>query len=295
MATMENTRGTNSSRFVFDFLLAGTGKTLLHTFLLIVGFVYIFPFIWMVGTSLKTPSEFFNLGIQVFPAGEWQWDNFRVAWEEANFSQYFLNTVFLAVTNTTTVLFLTSMAAFALSRLNIPGKKYILGAITVTFFLPQGYTILPVFQIVKGLGMLNTLWAVVLVMTAGSQIFNTFLFYGYMRTIPHEIEEAAIIDGASVLQRYFYVVLPMVRPMMATVGLFVFMNSWNAFFTPLVFTIARPELRTLSVGMYAFIGQMSRDWTMLCAGATISILPIIVVYVFLQRHFEEAFAGAVKN
>ena len=187
------------------------------------------------------------------------------------------------------------MAAFSLSRLKAPGHRWVIGIIGLTFFMPAGYTILPTFEIIKSMGMLNSLGAVVLVMTAGGMAFNTILFYGYLRTIPHEIEEAAIIDGATVWQRYRHIVLPMTMPMVATVGLFTFMNSWNEFFIPLVFTLAKPELRTLAVGMYSFIGDTSRDWTLLCMGATISILPVIVVYVFLQRHFTEAFAGAVKS
>jgi ABC-type glycerol-3-phosphate transport system permease component len=294
MATMTRAR-TSSAQFIFEPLLTKSGLVLLSLFLFVLGIIYIYPFIWMVGTSFKTPAEFFSLGASVLPQGPAQWQNFVTAWDKANFGRYLVNTVIISTTTTVLIIFLTSMAAYSLSRLPLPGKKYILFGIAALFFLPKGYTILPTFRIVQGLGLLNTLWAVILVSTAAGMLFNTFLFYGYMRSIPHELEEAAIIDGANGWQRYLRVILPMSMPMIATVGLFTFMNTWNDFFTPMVFTFSRPDLRTLAVGMFAFQGETSREWTLLCAGATISIIPIIIVFIFLQRHFVDAFAGAVKN
>jgi raffinose/stachyose/melibiose transport system permease protein len=285
---------SRTSEFIFAPFVGGTGKIILHVILIGIGLVYIFPFIWMVGSALKTNNEFFLLGMNPFPSVP-QWDNFLKAWNGANFSRYFLNTVITSVSVTFFVLWFASMAAYSLSRLFVPGKKFILVGLGVLFFLPAGYTIIPVVEIVKTLGLMNSLAAIIVTGTAGGMLFNTFLLVGYMRTIPAELEEAAVIDGANVWQRYRHVVLPLAKPMLATVGLFTFMSNWNSFFGPLVFTLGRPELRTLAVGMYAFQGQNSRDWVLMCMGATISILPIIVVYVVLQRYFIEAFAGAVKN
>jgi raffinose/stachyose/melibiose transport system permease protein len=281
--------------FMFEGLLSGAGKTLLHIVLLGIGVIYLYPFIWMVGSSLKTDREFFSLELQPFPAGDYQWSSFGAAWEKANFSQYFLNTVLYSVSTTILVLLITSLAAYSLSRLRVPGYKLVIGLLGLTFFMPQGYTIIPVFRIVRDLGLLNTYGAVILVSTAGGMVLNTLLFYGYFRSIPTEIEEAAVIDGASIPQRYLRIVLPMSSPILATVGLFTFMNTWNDFFTPLIFTLAKPELRTLSVGMFNFVGQSSREWTLMCAAATISIVPVILIFILLQRYFVEAFMGAVKS
>jgi ABC-type glycerol-3-phosphate transport system permease component len=281
--------------FVFAPLLSGFGKYVLYIGLTVIGLIYVFPFIWMLGSAFKTNQEFFALGINPFPAGEWQWGNFRAAWETAQFGRYFLNTVVISVTTTFLVLWFTSMAGYALGRLRVPGKRVLLVALGALFFLPAGYTIIPVLEIVRALGLLNTLAAVIVTGTAGGMLYNTFLFTGYMRSIPHELEEAAIIDGANLWQRYLFVILPLARPMIATLGLFSFMSNWNAFYGPLVMTLGRPELRTLAVGMYAFQGQNSRDWVLMCMGATISIIPIILIFIFLQRYFIDAFAGAVKN
>jgi raffinose/stachyose/melibiose transport system permease protein len=283
-----------STDFMFAPLLSGSGKLLLHLALLAIGLAYIFPFIWMAGSALKTNSEFFSAGINPFPAAP-QWNNFLIAWNEASFSRYMFNTVFTTVVTTLLVIWFTSMAGYALGKLHMPGKKYLLVAIGVLFFLPAGYTIIPVIEIVRTLGLMNTYWAVIITATAGGMLFNTFLFTGYMRTIPNELEEAAVIDGATLWQRYLFIILPLARPMVATVGLFTFMSNWNSFFGPLVFTLGAPELRTLAVGMFAFVGATSRDWPLLCMGATISIVPIVAVYIFLQRYFIEAFAGAVKS
>lgn len=282
------------SEFLFAPLLSGWPKLLLHAALMIIGLAYVFPFIWMAGSALKTQGEFFTAGLNPFPALP-QWQNYRLAWEGAQFSRYFVNTAVTTVTTTLLVIWLTSMAGYALGRLRMVGKRYVLIGIGLLFFLPAGYTIIPVIEIVRTLGLMNTLGAIIVTSTAGGMLFNTFLFTGYMRTIPGELEEAAILDGATLWQRYLRVALPLARPMIATVGLFTFMSNWNSFFGPLVFTLGKPELRTLAVGMYAFQGQTSRDWPLLCMGATISVLPILTLYVLLQKYFIEAFAGAVKS
>jgi raffinose/stachyose/melibiose transport system permease protein len=284
----------NTNTSIVTWLLSRWGKLLLHLALIGIGVLYIFPFIWMAGSAFKSQGEFFTAGVNPFPLVP-QWQNFLLAWNGANFSRYFFNTVLTTSVTTFLVIWLTSMSGYALGRLRMPGRKYLLIGIGILFFLPAGYTIIPVIEIVKALGLMNTYWAIILTATSGGMLFNTFLFIGYMRTMPGELEEAAVIDGASLWQRYLFVALPLARPMVATVTLFTFMTNWNSFFGPLVFTLGAPELRTLAVGLFAFQGQTSRDWPLLCMGATISVTPIIVIFFFLQKHFITAFAGAVKS
>lgn len=293
MAAQTNTRqGMTRTINLFGVQLP---EIMIHVVLLGLGFLYVYPFIWMVGSSLKSPAGFFTQGINALPDIEPQWQNFERAWVQANFGLYLQNTVMIAVATTFFSLLFSSITAYTLARLRIPGKSIVVGLIGITFLLPRGYTILPIFEIVQKLGLLDTIWSVVLVLTTGNMLFATFLFYGFMRTIPLELEEAAIIDGASVWQRYLYVIAPLAKPMFGTVGLFIFVGAWNEFFLALVFTLGNPDLRTLAVGMYSFVGTNSRDWTLICAAATISLIPIITVFVILQRYFVEAFAGAVKS
>jgi raffinose/stachyose/melibiose transport system permease protein len=269
------------------------GMIVTHVVLMVVGFFYIYPFLWMLGGSLKSLNGFFTQGLSIIPDA-WRWQNYVDAWTVANFGTYFQNTVFITFFVVVLTNIFSSMAAFVLARTQIPGKKIYLAIIAITFLLPRGYTILPVFEVILGLGLNNTLWAVILVDTAGGLIYFTFLYLGFMSTMNREIEEAAVIDGASFPRLYWNIAMPLAAPMIATVTLFAFRGTWNDFFTPLVFTLGRPELRTLAVGMFAFVGENSSDWTLMCAAASITILPMIVVFVLLQRYFIEGIAGAVK-
>ncbi len=268
-------------------------KLITHFILLIIGFFYVFPFLWMIAGSLKTQGGFFSEGLSLFPK-DWHWGNYAEAWTIAKFSTYFANTLFITVCVVILTNLFSSMAAFALARTQVPGKKLIMGIIVVTFLLPKGYTILPVFEVILKIGLNNTLWAVIIVNTAGGLIFNTFLYMGYFNTLHRELEEAARVDGASFPRIYWNIIMPLSGPMIATVSLLSFIGNWNDFFTPLVFTLGNPELRTLAVGMFAFVSEHSTDWSLMCAGAAITIVPIIIIFLFLQRYFIEGLAGAVK-
>jgi len=272
----------------------GLGRIAVHVILIGLGFLYMYPFLWVLAGSFKTPGEFFSSGLSLIPR-QLNLKNYVYAWNAGNFSTYFLNTVVVAVGVTLLVILFSSMAGYVLSKTSFPGKKVVLGAMLALMFLPAGYTIIPTFELVQRLGLLNTLWSVILVQTAGGLVFNTFLFMGYFATIGKEIEEAALVDGANLPTTYWHVMLPMAKPMVATVGLFQFMQNWNSFWIPLVFTVGNPSLRTLAVGLYSFVGENSTGWTYVSAGAVISIVPIMVVFFFLQRYFIEAVAGAIKG
>jgi ABC-type glycerol-3-phosphate transport system permease component len=260
----------------------------------VIGFFWVYPFLWALAGSLKSQAGFIEEGLGIVPR-ELNWGNYLNAWAGANFGTYFVNTVLITASTVVFTLLFTSMAGFALGRTSFPGKRVLLVIIVVTLFLPRGYTIVPVYDVVQHLGLLNTLGSVIVVQVAAGMVFNTFLFMGYFTTIAKEVEEAARVDGATFNQTFWHVMLPLARPMLATVGLFTFINSWNDFLTPLVFTLGQPGLRTMAVGLYAFISQTSTDWTSLCAGSVISLAPIILIFVLAQRHIVDAIAGAVKG
>lgn len=270
------------------------GRLALHLVLLAGGAVWVYPFVWALGSSLKTPEDFLDSGVALIP-DEARWENYLEAWQGASFGRYFVNSLIVTGFTVALTLLLTSMAGFALARTRFPGRRLIVGALVVTFFLPHGYTIIPIFDLIRGLGLLNSLWAIILVQTAGGMVFNTILFMGYFATIGRDVEEAARVDGASFNQVFWYVMLPLSTPMLATLGLFTFMRSWNDFFTPLVFTLGQPELRTLPVGLYAFQSQTSTEWSLLTAGTVITLIPVMLVFVFVQRRIVDVVAGAVKG
>ena len=274
--------------------LRPTPRLLVHLVLIGLGFVYMYPFLWVLASSLKSPGEFFTSGLSLKPA-VLRWENYAYAWTAGHFGTYFLNTIVVTLSVTVLVIMVSSMAGYVLARTSVPGKKLVLGGMFALMFLPGGYTIIPTFELVQRLGILNTLWSIIFVQSAGALVFNSLLFLGYFLTIGKELEDAARVDGANFPQTYWQIMLPMARPMVATVALFQFMANWNSFWIPLVFTLGNSSLRTLAVGMYAFVGQNSTGWTYVCAGAVMSILPIMVVFFLLQRYFIEAVAGAIKG
>lgn len=268
-------------------------RGLLYPALLAGGVLWIYPFLWALGGSLKSTDDFFSGGLNPLPA-HIHWSNYRDAWTGADFSTFFLNTLFFATATVIITLLATSMAGYVLARTEFPGKKALMALIGTTLFLPHGYTIIPVFDLLQNLHLLNTLWAVVLVQSAGGMVYGTFLFMGYFTTIDRGLEDAARVDGASFHQIFWRIMLPLSGPMLATVGLFTCINAWNSFFVPLVLTLSRPDLHTLSVGMFSFLGENTTAWTLVCAGSVITMLPIMVVFVVLQRFFINGLAGAVK-
>ncbi|MCL5962520.1 MAG: carbohydrate ABC transporter permease [Chloroflexi bacterium] len=269
-------------------------RLLTHAILIGAGFLYMYPFLWVLASSFKSPGEFFTSGLSLIPK-QLQLDNYVYAWNTGHFGTYFINTAITSVAVTLLVILLTSMAGYVLSKTSFPGKKLFIGGMLVLMFLPGGYTIIPTFELAQKLGLLNSLLGIIVVQTAGGLIFNTLLFMGYFATIGKEVEEAAVVDGANLPQTYWHVMLPMAKPMIATVGLFQFMINWNSFWIPLVFTLGNESLRTLAVGLYAFVGENSTGWTYIAAGAIMSIVPIMAVFFFLQRYFIEAVAGAIKG
>jgi raffinose/stachyose/melibiose transport system permease protein len=264
--------------------------------LVLIGLVaiWIYPFLWMVSAALKNPLEVFQSGMNLIPETP-IWENFRRAWVDARFSQYLLNTVIVTFATVLLVLIRCSMTGYVLARYSFYGRKVILGILVATLFVPAGYTIIPVVDLATKLGMLNSLWGMIIAMSGGAHVASILLYMGYFRQLPKELEEAAIVDGAGFFRTYFQVMLPLAMPVTATVTLMTFLSTWNAFFLPLVFTFSRPDLRTLSVGMLAFIGENSTDWSGMAAAATISLLPVVLLFILLQRYFVEGIAGAVKS
>jgi ABC-type glycerol-3-phosphate transport system permease component len=260
--------------------------------LLPIGFGWIYPFLWMVSAGFKTNAEIFS-GLSLIPSDPHP-ENFARAWTDAHIGQYFLNTVIVTVGSILIVLISVSMIGYALGRFQFPGKRLIIGLFVITVFLPEGYTIIPIFELVNRLGLANTLAGVTLAQAGGGHVVMVLLFAGYFAQLPKEMEEAAVIDGAGFFRVFWEIMLPLAKPIIATTIILQFMNSWNAFLQPLVLTLSRPDLRTLAVGIYAFQGEFFTDWSGMAAAATISLAPIVIVFLLLQRYFVEGIAGAVK-
>lgn len=262
--------------------------------LIVMTLLWIYPFIWLVSASLKQSSEIFSSGLNLMPE-EFRWENYARAWTEAGFAQYFLNTVVITVGAIVIVLVRSALAGYVLGRYAFPGKKILIGIFLVTFFLPEGYTIIPVTQLTDQLGLLNTHAGVILGLSAGGHIASTLLYAGFFRGLPKELEESAKLDGAGAFRTFFQVMLPLSWPITATVTILTFLAAWNAYLLPLVFTLSNPELQTLAIGMTSFVSDYGQDWSGMAAGAVISLVPVVIVFVILQRKFVDSIAGAVKQ
>ena len=283
-----------SGRDRVQLMLRRLNMPLTHALLIVLGFVWIYPFLWMVSASFKTTSEMFGGGLNLIPKQP-VLENYARAWKVANFRTYFFNTVIVTVSVVALVVTWSSMTGYAFGRYDFPGKRLFMGAIVATLFLPTGYTIIPVFDLMRMLGLLNTLWAVILGMAGGAHVLFILLITGFFSSLPNDLEDAARIDGCGFVRTFWSVMLPLAKPVIATATIMRFMWAWNAFFLPLVFTLGKPELRTLGVGMFAFVAEYATDWTGMAAAATISLMPIIAVFLALQRYFVEGVAGAIKG
>jgi multiple sugar transport system permease protein len=244
------------------------------------------PFVWMLSTSLKTPSSVF-----VYPP-EWvpnpvQWSNYTDVVRVMPFLRYLLNTTVVASSITFLHLAISSLAAYAFARLHFPGRNRLFLLYLATLMVPGQVTLIPNFVIVKYLGWIDTYQALIIpqLFTA----FGTFLLRQFFLTIPRELEDAARIDGASAFGIYWRIVLPLSGPALATLGVFTFTAQWNNFLWPLI-VINDEQMRTLTVGLRALVGQFTVQYPLLMAGSVISLLPMIIVFLLAQRFFVRGIA-----
>lgn len=268
--------------------------TLQVVVLLALSLIWIYPFLWMVSASLKGSLEIFASGLDLIPK-HWEWSNYSRAWNDAGFSRYMLNSVLTTVGTVVIVLVRCALTGYVLARYSFIGKRVVLAVLLGTVFIPTGYTIIAVVDVSQRLHLLNSLAGITLALSGGGNVAAILLYMGFFSRIPRDLEEAAVLDGAGFLEIFRSVMLPLAGPVTATVAVLTFLASWNAFFLPLVFTFSRPDLRTLAVGMMAFQGERSTDWSGMAAAATLSLIPVVLLFMFLQRYFMEGIAGAVKS
>ena len=255
--------------------------------------VFAYPFFWMVTSSVKSNVEIFGSLNPFTPT--LRVSNYINAWNDANMGQYFFNSVFVTVFSIIISVFSNALMGYALGRYRFPGKAVIFVLLGLVIFLPQGFTVIPIFDIINRIGLGGSLWGVPLAEAGGVSVVIVLLFAGFFAQMPKELEEAARIDGAGFLRVFWSVYLPLAEPVLATGVTPQFTHTWHDLLLPLVLTLTRPELRTLSVGIYDLQNQFNADWGLMTAAASIALLPIIVLFIFLQRYFVESFSGAVKG
>ena len=270
------------------------GRSIVYVLLSVVALIWIYPFIWMITASLKTQDEFFASGLSLIPKSL-NFENYVRAWNNANFGVYFKNSIIVTVSVVVIVLLATSAAGYVMGRSAFVGKKLIMGIFMASITIPLVFTVIPIYELLKEMGLEQNLLGLILAEAGGGHVIFLMLFSSFYGGIPKELEEAATIDGSGFLKTYSSIMFPLAKPIMATVVIMQFIWTWNSFLLPLIVTLSRPELRTLAVGLYALRGENVVDWTGIAAGACIAVLPIILIFICLQRYFVDGVAGAVKS
>ncbi|MDB9494354.1 carbohydrate ABC transporter permease [Spirulina major CS-329] len=261
----------------------------LYLALCAIAVIMLFPLLWLISTSLKSPSEqVFSFPPQLIPQAP-TLANFRTVWQSYPFGQYLTNSVIVASLTVTLNLLFCSLAAYPLARLSFRGRDVIFASVVSTIMIPFQIVMIPLYVLTVQLGLRNTYLGIIFPAIASA--FGIFLLRQAFQGVPKELEEAARIDGCTELGLWWHVMIPAVRPALATLAIFVFIGSWSDFLWPLI-VIDRPEYYTLPLGVANLASTFSLDWRLIAAGSVISILPILIVFLFVQRYIIPTAAGS---
>ncbi|HWI50694.1 MAG TPA: carbohydrate ABC transporter permease [Symbiobacteriaceae bacterium] len=263
-----------------------------HLVLGIYALIVIYPLLVMLLSSIKSTRELITN-----PYG-WpthaMWSNYAQAWKEAKFAVYFKNSIWVTVAATTTIIFCASMASYVLGRVKFKLNPWVYGLFMAGLVIPGRLAIIPLFLLIRDLHLLNTHAGLILIYTGHAMPFAIFLLTTFFRQVPHELEEAAVVEGAGRFTIYWRIMLPLVRPALATVAIFEFLHIWNDFFYPLVF-LRSEKLMTIPVGLSVFFGEYATNWALLFAALAISILPVVIIFIAMSKQFIAGLtAGAIK-
>jgi ABC-type glycerol-3-phosphate transport system permease component len=240
-----------------------------------------YPAVWMVLSALKSNREIFRHPFAL-PA-DWRWSNFAEAWEKGGLGGLYLNSVIVTACAVTLTVACATAAAFAFSRLEFPGRRWLFRLLLLGLLLPPPVVAIPLFTILRDMGLLNTLWALILSGSAWSLSLTIFIMHGYFNSIRPDMEEAAMLEGANIWQIFRDISVPMVWPSMLTLAIVNTINIWNELMFALLFVVDEDK-RTLPVGLIRFFGRYSTDYAMVFAALTITTVPILLLYFLLQRH-----------
>ncbi len=279
-----------------DAVLGGFGSVCKWIFVGIMSVFTLYPVVYTLIGSYKTNAEL-TLGGGIFPE-KWQFENYAYAFSQLNFGRYTLNSVTLALLTVAFTLITSSMAAFVIARCEFPGKKVLTLAYLLSMFVSVGSVALyPLYRLLQQIGLTGNMVGLALLLTGG-QAANIFMVSGFIRNVPKELDEAAIIDGAGTFRIFWQIIVPYIKPILGVVALFAFRAAWNEFVTAQVFTMTNPELKTLSVAVanLRYSANAAAEWHIMTAGASIALLPILIVYLLANRQFITGLtAGAVKG
>ena len=273
-------------------------KGMIYTVLTVAVVIALFPVFYTLMGSLKTNQELIANPSNIIPE-IFRIENFAQAWKLGNFSQYTFNSVYMSFFIVLGSIVTCTVAAYVFERGKFKGKEVLFAIFLSSMFVSVGsLTLYPVLMIAKGLGMNRSLWGLIIIRILGLNVANLFIARGYIATIPKELDEAAKIDGCTFLKTFTHVMFPVLKPLIATIGILEFRSAWNDYLMPLVFTMSNPSRMPLVVGVLSLraTSEGASNWSLMLAGTSISVIPMILVFIFFNRYFIDGLtAGSVKG
>ena len=273
-------------------------KLFIYVFLLLVTLVTLLPVAYAFFGSLKSNQELLTSGARLLPE-RYVCDNYVQAWNLADFKSYTWNSGYLTFFSVIGVVLTSSMGGYVFARGDFPGRKLFFILFTGTMFISLGtITLYPKLEIARALHINKSLWGIIIMNVFAVGPTNLFLVKSFVESMPREIDEAASIDGCSFGGIFFHIILPLIKPIVATIAIITFKNVWNDYLLPMVFTISTPSKAPLVVGVVSLknTGEGATSWNLMLAGTMISIIPMMIVYLCLNRYFVEGLtSGAVKG
>lgn len=262
------------------------GRLAVWILLVLGSVIMLLPIAWMLSTSLKLPAQLFRFPPEWIP-NPWAWQNYPESMTAMPFARYVANTLFITVMNMLGVLLSSSLAAYAFARLRFPGRDQLFWLLMSTLMLPQAVILIPRYIEFRYLNWIDT-WLPLIVpsfFSAGlGGAFFIFLLRQFFRSIPRELSDAAKVDGASEFRIYWQLIMPLSRPAITVVLIFTFLDNWNNFLEPLII-LSTPDNFTVALGLASFRGLFTTQWHLLMAASTIMILPVVALFLLLQRYF----------
>lgn len=262
-------------------------KIILYTVLIFVSLLMLVPFAWMLSSSLKLDKDVFVVPIQWIPKDP-QWENYIKIWTKIPLATFVVNTAKLTLIVTLLQLFTSSFAAYAFAKLNFRYKNVLFLAYVATIAVPWQVYMVPQFMMMRSFGLNDTHLAIICLQAFSA--FGVFMMRQFYQGIPDELCEAARIDGMSEYQIYGKIMLPLAKPALSTLTIFTFVNTWNDFLGPLIY-LKTESKKTLQIGLRMFIGQNSSEYGLIMAASVLSLIPVLIVFLALQKYFVEGIAA----
>ena len=267
---------------------------IITVFLALWALIQIFPLYWLVSFSFKDNTEIFQGNMIGLPK-VWHFENYRTAFMGGNVGRYLMNSIIVTGVSIAIVVAAALMASYALVRMTWKWRKTTQLIFIMGITIPIHAALLPVFIMLRSAHLINTYWSLILPYAAFAIPMAIMICSGFIAGIPKEMEEAACIDGCNIYTTFFKIIVPLMRPAIATIAIFTFLQTWNELMFAVVF-ISDPKYRTLTVGIQSLVGQYTTDWGPIGAGLVVATFPIIIIYIILSRQVQESLiAGSIKG